>query len=68
MTDFTPLNTTLNQVFMQIRNDLTLTWPNKLKGDPYKRPRNKYYHFHWDHRHDSFECYDLKQQIEAFIE
>ena len=68
MTDFTPLNTTLNQVFMQIRNDLTLTWPDKLKGDRNKRPRNKYYHFHWDHGHDTFECYDLKQQIEALIE
>ena len=64
---FTPLNTLLDQVLMQIRDDATLTWLDKLKGDPNKRPRNKYYHFHPDHRHDTPECYDLKQQIEALI-
>ena len=42
-------------------------WPGKLKGDPSKRSRDKYYCFHRDHSHDTFECYDLKQQIEAFI-
>ena len=52
---------------MQIRDDAMLTWPDKLKGDPRKRSRNKYYCFHWDHGHDTFKCYDLKQQIEAFI-
>ena len=40
--NFTPLNTPLNQVFMQIRDNVVLTWPNKLKGDLIKRPRNKY--------------------------
>ena len=65
--NFTPLNTPLDQVLMWIRDDVTLTWPDKLKGDSNKRPRNKYCCFHWDHGHDTFECYDLKQQIEAFI-
>ena len=46
---------------MQIREDATLTLADKLKGDPNKRPRNKYCHFHQDHRHDTSECYDLKQ-------
>lgn len=49
------------------RDNATLTWPNKLKGDPNKRPKNKYCHFHRDHEHDTSECYDLKQQKEAFI-
>ena len=44
--NFTPLNTPLDQVLMQIRDDAALTWPNKLKGDPNKRPRNKYCRFH----------------------
>ena len=65
--NFTPLNTPLNQVLMQIRDDTTLIWPDKLKGDPNKRPRNRYFHFHQDHGHDTSECYDLKQQIEALI-
>ena len=39
----------------------------QVKGNPSKRPRNKYCHFHWDHRHDTSKCYDLKQQIKALI-
>ena len=39
---------------MQIKDNTTLTWPSKLKGDPNKRSRDKY-------------CYDLKQQIKALI-
>ncbi|XP_075636791.1 uncharacterized protein LOC142609034 [Castanea sativa] len=44
-----------------------LTFPGKLKGDPNKRSRDKYCCFHHDHGHDTSECYDLKQQIEALI-
>ena len=42
-------------------------FPNKLKGDPNKSPRDKYCRFHRDHGHDTTDCYDLKQQIEALI-
>ena len=42
-------------------------WPGKLKGDLSKRSKDKYCCFHWDHGHDTFECYDLKQQIKALI-
>ena len=42
-------------------------FPGKLKGDPNKRSRDKYYHFHRDHGHDTTDCYDFKLQIEAFI-
>ena len=38
-----------------------------MKGDPNKRFRDKYYYFHHDYGHDTDDCYDLKQQIEAFI-
>ena len=58
--NFTPLNTLLDQVHMQIRDDVALTWPDKLKNDPSKRLRNKYCRFHRDHGHDTLECYDLK--------
>ena len=60
-TSFTPLNTPINQVLMQIKDEGALTFPGKLKGDPNKRSRDKYYHFHCDHGHDMSECYDLKQ-------
>lgn len=61
--NFTPLNTPLDQVLMQIRDDPTLAWPDKLKGIPSKRPRNKYCHFHRNHGHDTSDCYNLKQQV-----
>ena len=39
----------------------------KLKSDLSKQSRNKYCRFHRDHGHDTADCYDLKQQIEALI-
>ena len=38
-----------------------------MKSDLTKRSRNKYCRFHRDHGHDTADCYDLKQQIEALI-
>ena len=52
---------------MQIKDEGSLTFPGKLKSDPTKRSRNKYCRFHHDHGHDTVDCYDLKQQIEALI-
>ena len=46
---------------------MALTWPGKLKGDLSKKSRDKYCCFHQDHDHDMFECYDLKQHVEALI-
>ena len=64
---FTPLTASIDQVLMQIKDEEALTFPDKLKGDPNKKFRNKYCHFHRDHSHDTADCYDLKQQIEALI-
>ena len=66
-TNFTLLTASIDQVLMQIKEYIALTWLGKLKGDPSKRSREKYFRFHWDHDHDTFECYDLKQQIETLI-
>ena len=52
---------------MQIKDKKVLTYPGKLKGDPNRRSRDKYFRFHRDHGHDTADCYDLKQQIEALI-
>ncbi|XP_059669077.1 uncharacterized protein LOC132314203 [Cornus florida] len=35
----TPLNTSVEQVFLQIQDDTSLNWPLKLKADPTKRKR-----------------------------
>ena len=58
---YKPLNVPLEQVLMQIKDDPSLKWPEKMKGGPNKRNRNKYCHFHRDHRHDTDECFNLKQ-------
>ena len=50
-----------------MQNEGALTFPGKLKSDTTKRSRNKYCRFHRDHDHDTADCYDLKQQIEALI-
>ena len=66
-TSLTPLNAPLDQVLMQIKDERALTFLGKLKSNPTKRSRNKYCRFHRDHDHDTADCYDLKQQIEALI-
>ena len=66
-TSFTPLNAPIDQVLIQIKDEGALTFPRKLKSDPSKRSRNKYCRFHRDHGHDTADCYDLKQQIDALI-
>ena len=35
---YTPLNVPLEQVLMQIKDDPSLKWPDKMKGDPNKLP------------------------------
>ena len=64
---YTPLNVPLEQVLMQIKDEPSLKWPEKMKGNPNKRNRNKYCRFHRDHGHNTDECFDLKQQIENLI-
>ena len=66
-TSFTLLTTPVDQVLMQIKDEEALTYPGKLMGDPNKRSKDKYCRFHRDHGHDTADCYDLKQQIEALI-
>lgn len=58
-TSFTPLTALIDQVLMQIKDEGTLTFPGKLKGDLNKWPRDTYCHFHRDHGHDMVDCYDL---------
>ena len=66
-TSFTSLTTPINQVLMQIKDEGALTFLGKLKGDFNKRSKDKYCRSHRDHGHDTANCYNLKQQIEAII-
>ena len=60
-TSFTPLTAPIDQVLMQIKDEEALTYPEKLKGDPNRRSRDKYCRFHRDHGYDTVDCYNLKQ-------
>ncbi|XP_059458240.1 uncharacterized protein LOC132187819 [Corylus avellana] len=64
---FTPLNTRVNEVFMEIRRDPAFRWPSKLRGDPRKRDRTKFCEYHNDHGHLTEDCITLRQEIETFI-
>lgn len=52
---------------MHIRDNPSIKWPDKIRASPEKRSCNKYCQFHWDHGHDTNECFDLKEQIDALI-
>ena len=66
-TSFTLLTAPIDQVLMQIKDEGALTFLDKLKGDPNKKSRDRYFHFHRNHGHDIANYYNLKQQIETFI-
>ncbi|XP_059429064.1 uncharacterized protein LOC132162861 [Corylus avellana] len=64
---FTPLNTRVNEVFMEIKRDPAFRWPSKLRGDPRKRDRTKFCEYHNDHGHLTEDCITLQQEIKTFI-
>jgi hypothetical protein len=64
---FTPLNMSIDQVFLQIQDDPALKWPGKLRSSHTRRSKDLYYRFHRDHGHNTEDCFVLKEQIEALI-
>ncbi|GFZ17254.1 hypothetical protein Acr_26g0005240 [Actinidia rufa] len=62
-----PLNAPVAQVLSEIKHEEFVKWPEKIKTDPQKRNRNKYYEFHWDHGHNTEDCFQLKEQIADLI-
>uniref|UniRef100_A0A2N9EI37 Reverse transcriptase domain-containing protein n=1 Tax=Fagus sylvatica TaxID=28930 RepID=A0A2N9EI37_FAGSY len=64
---FTPLNTPIDQLLMQIEDDPSLRWLGKICSDPNRRPKNLYYRFHKDHSHLTENCMALKEQVETLI-
>src|SRR5262249_60134178 len=64
---YTPLNLTPSQVLMEIRGKEYLRWPRPLHSDLRSRDRNKYCRYHRDHGHDTDDCRELKNEIEALI-
>ncbi|XP_075665670.1 uncharacterized protein LOC142635395 [Castanea sativa] len=51
---------------MRIKDEETLAFPDNRRR-PQQRLEGQHRRFHQDHGHDTADCYDLKQQIEALI-
>uniref|UniRef100_A0A2N9IUA0 Uncharacterized protein n=1 Tax=Fagus sylvatica TaxID=28930 RepID=A0A2N9IUA0_FAGSY len=64
---FTPLNTLIDKLLLQIQDDPSLRWPGKIRSDPNSRPKNLYCRFHRDHGHLTEECVALKEQVKTLI-
>uniref|UniRef100_A0A2N9H0M9 Uncharacterized protein n=1 Tax=Fagus sylvatica TaxID=28930 RepID=A0A2N9H0M9_FAGSY len=64
---FTPLNTPIDKLLLQIQDDPSLRWPGKIRSDPNNRPKNLYCRFHRDHGHLTEDCIALKEQVETLI-
>ena len=64
---FTPLNTPINKLLLQIQDDPSLRWPGKIRSDPNSRPKNLYCRFHRDHGHLTEDYVALKEQAETLI-
>ncbi|GFS31891.1 hypothetical protein Acr_00g0019780 [Actinidia rufa] len=62
-----PLNAPITQVLTKIKHEEFVKWPEKIKADPSRRNRSKYCKFHWDHGHNTEDCFQLKEQIADLI-
>ena len=62
-----PLNTSVAQVLMEIKNEDFIKWSGKIKTNLLIRNKNKYCEFHKDHGHNTEDCFQLKEQITNLI-
>ncbi|XP_057515034.1 uncharacterized protein LOC130796691 [Actinidia eriantha] len=62
-----PLNAPIAQVLTEIKHEEFVKWPGKIKTDPSRTNRNKYYEFHRDHGHNTEDYFQLKEQIADLI-
>ncbi|GFZ19559.1 hypothetical protein Acr_28g0002640 [Actinidia rufa] len=51
----------------RVKNEEFVKWSEKIKTNPLKRNINKYYEFHKDHRHNTVDYFQLKEQIADLI-
>ncbi|GFS46229.1 hypothetical protein Acr_00g0100920 [Actinidia rufa] len=62
-----PLNAPIAQVLTEIKHEEFIKWLGKIKTDPCKKNKNKYCEFHRDHKHNTQDCFQLKEQIVDLI-
>ncbi|XP_058103347.1 uncharacterized protein LOC131246898 [Magnolia sinica] len=64
---YTPLNTSAEQILLDIRGQRLLNWPVCMKTNAENRDKSKYCRFHRDYGHNTSDCVDLKDEIETLI-
>ncbi|XP_058099835.1 uncharacterized protein LOC131244208 [Magnolia sinica] len=64
---YTLLNTSTEQIMLDIRGQRLLNWPICMKTDMENQDKRKYCRFHRDHGHNTSNCVDLKDEIETLI-
>jgi hypothetical protein len=64
---FTPLNTNIVDVFMEIKSDPNFKWPPRMRTPSNKRTNQGFCEYHNDHGHLTKECISLRHEIENFI-
>ncbi|XP_059454999.1 uncharacterized protein LOC132185214 [Corylus avellana] len=64
---WTPLNTTVYKVFMEVKKDPSFRWPGRMKCPPQNRSTQKFCEYHNDHGHQIEDCISLRFDIENFL-
>ena len=65
---YTPLNTLREQILMQVEGKNLLHNLGLMRAPAERRNITKYCRFHKDRGHDTIECFQLRDQIEALIQ
>jgi hypothetical protein len=65
---WTPLNTTLSNVLMEIKRDPAFRWPPRMRTPPEKRNNQKFCEYHNNHGHQTEDCMVLRKEIELLIQ
>ena len=64
---YTPLTASVSQILREVQHERFLRWPSQMKSDPAKRDDTKYCEFHKGHGHRTYDCIQLKKDIEYLI-
>ncbi|MQL98070.1 hypothetical protein Taro_030767 [Colocasia esculenta] len=66
-TKFIPLVEAPEEILAEIQDEQYVQWPPRMHPDPRRHNQDKYCRFHFDHGHNTFECRQLKDEIESLI-
>lgn len=65
--NFTPLNTSIHEVLMEVRKDPDYIRLPRITGNPPDKNKDKYCAFHEANGHNTKDCIALRVMIEKFI-